>query len=66
MVLKPQEGQRKSDVYVPDDTNIYRVGHKLAKQILEACKHIETPVKEIIFDYSNNTHKNNCFRKAFR
>jgi ERCC4-related helicase len=63
MVLKPQEGQRKSDVYVPDDTNIYRVGHKLAKQILEACKHIETPVKEIIFDYSNTPTKITALEK---
>ncbi len=54
MILKPQEGHRKSDVHVPDDTNIYRVGHKLAKRILEACKAIKTPCKELVFDITNS------------
>jgi len=54
MILKPQEGQRKSDVHVPDDTNIYRVGHKLAKRILEACKAIKTPCNELAFDLTNS------------
>jgi len=54
MILKSKEGQRKSDVYIPDDTNIYRVGHKLAKHILTACKSIPTPCKEIVFDITNS------------
>ncbi len=53
MVLKPKEGQRKSDVFVPDDTNIYRVGHKLAQRILDECKGLQTPTREVLFDYSN-------------
>ncbi len=57
MILKPKQGQRKSDIDIPDDTNIYRVGHKLAKQILNACKKLNTPSKEIIFDYSNTPTK---------
>lgn len=57
IILKPKQGQRKSDIDVPDDTNIYRVGHKLAKQILNACKNLSTPSKEIIFDYSNTPTK---------
>jgi superfamily II DNA/RNA helicase len=57
MILKPAEGQRKSDVHVPNDTNIYRVGHKLAKRILEACKNTVTPCKEIVFDYTNTPTK---------
>lgn len=57
IILKPKQGQRKSDIDVPDDTNIYRVGHKLAKQILNACKKLTTPSKEIIFDYSNTPTK---------
>lgn len=57
MVLKPKEGQRKSDIDVPDDTNIYRVGHKLAKHILEACKQLPTASKELIFDYNNTPTK---------
>lgn len=57
IILKPKQGQRKSDIDIPDDTNIYRVGHKLAKQILNACKKLNTPSKEIIFDYSNTPTK---------
>lgn len=57
MVLKPKEGQRKSDIDVPDDTNIYRVGHKLAKHILEACKQLPTASKELVFDYNNTPTK---------
>ena len=57
MILKPKQGQRKSDIHIPDDTNIYRVGHKLAKQILNACKKLNTPTQEITFDYSNTPTK---------
>lgn len=57
MILKPAQGQRKSDIDVPDDTNIYRVGHKLAKEILNACKLISTEPKDLIFDYSSTSTK---------
>jgi ERCC4-related helicase len=57
MILKPKQGQRKSDIDVPDDTNIYRVGHKLAKEILGACKQLNTIPKELTFDYSNTPTK---------
>lgn len=57
MVLKSRQGQRKSDIDVPDDTNIYRVGHKLAIEILEACKQLNTEPKELTFDYSNTPTK---------
>ena len=53
MILKPQIGQRKSDIPIPDDTNIYRIGHPLAKQILENCRRTTTPVKQLTFDYTN-------------
>lgn len=57
MILKPRQGQRKSDIDVPDNTNIYRVGHKLAKEILGACKQLNTAPKELTFDYSNTPTK---------
>jgi superfamily II DNA/RNA helicase len=57
MILRPEEGKRKSDIHVPDDTNIYRIGHKLAKRILKACKVQSTPIKELIFDYTNTPTK---------
>lgn len=57
MILKSKNGQKKSDIEIPDDTNVYRVGHKLAKQILTACKNLPTSTKELIFDYSNTPTK---------
>ncbi|MEZ5056569.1 MAG: SNF2-related protein [Saprospiraceae bacterium] len=57
MVLKPKEGQRKSDIDVPDDTNIYRVGHRLAKAIIDNCKTLNTLPRELIFDYTNTPTK---------
>jgi len=53
IILKPQIGQRKSDIPIPDDTNIYRIGHPLAKQILENCRLATTPIKQLTFDYTN-------------
>jgi len=52
IILKPKLGQRKSDIPVPDDTNIYRIGHPLAKRILETCRRANTPVKQLTFDYT--------------
>ncbi len=54
MILKTNEHGRKSEIEIPDDTNIYRVGHKLAQRILQACKELETPAKEVVFDYTNS------------
>ena len=57
MILKPEEGKRKSEVFVPDDTNIYRSGHKLAQRILNECKNINTPCIEVTFNYTNTQTK---------
>jgi SNF2 family DNA or RNA helicase len=57
MILKAEEGKRKSEVFVPDDTNIYRSGHKLAQWILNECKNADTSCREITFDYSNTQTK---------
>jgi ERCC4-related helicase len=57
MILKAEEGKRKSEVFVPDDTNIYRSGHKLAQRILNECKELDTPVAEVTFDYTNTPTK---------
>lgn len=55
MILKTSETQKKSTISVPDDTNIYRVGHPLAQRILTQCKALDTPVKNVTFDYQNTT-----------
>lgn len=52
MILKAEEGKRKSDIYIPDETNIYRSGHKLAQRILNECKELHTPTIEVVFDYT--------------
>jgi hypothetical protein len=57
MVLKPFKGERKSEIDVPDDTNVYRINHRLAKEIIEACKRSLTPSKSLTFDYSNTPTK---------
>jgi hypothetical protein len=57
IILKPKQGERKSDINIPDDTNIYRVGHKLAKQILNACKSLPTSTCELVFNYTNTPTK---------
>ena len=55
MILKTSETQKKSTISVPDDTNIYRVGHPLAQRILYAMQSIGYPVKNVTFDYQNTT-----------
>lgn len=57
VILKTEEGKRKSEISVPEDTNIYRVGHKLAQRILKACKETVTPVRHVEFDYKNTQTK---------
>ena len=57
MILRPKEGQKKSEIHIPDDTNIFRIGHKLAQRILTACKENDTPTKEVVFDYTNTPTK---------
>jgi len=57
IILKTKEGKRKSEIVIPDDTNIYRAGHKLAQRILHTCKNQPTPSAEIIFDYTNTQTK---------
>jgi ERCC4-related helicase len=59
MILKPTNGQRKSDVLVPNNTNVYRVGHPLAQRIIHSCAEDLTPTCELIFDYANSPFKIN-------
>ena len=52
-MLRTEEGKKKSDIIVPDNTNIYRVGHKLAQRILQECKSLPTPIREVEFNYTD-------------
>ena len=40
-----------------DDSNIYRIGHPLAQNIIENCKSLSCLEKEIIFNYSDTPKK---------
>ena len=53
MILRSSSNQKKSEIEIADDSNIYRIGHPLAKRIIEACKSAKLPISEVIFDYSN-------------
>lgn len=57
MILKSSSGQKKSAIEIPEDINIYRVGHKLAQSILTSCKENETEEREITFNYSDSFSK---------
>ncbi|MGV8139252.1 MAG: SNF2-related protein [Mangrovibacterium sp.] len=56
LILRTKEGQKKSQIEIKDDTNVYRSGHPLAKRIIEACKNKKLQSRELIFDY-NGTGK---------
>lgn len=53
----PKEGERKSDVQVPDHAQIYRIGHPLAQSILKRSQQLCLPAHEVIFDYTSTPVK---------
>ena len=57
MVLKSDTKGKKLDQSIPDDTNIYRIGHTLAQRIIAECKNRETKNSLIHFDYTNTATK---------
>lgn len=57
MVLKSDDRGRKLDQTIPDDTNIYRIGHTLAQKIITECKVKETKPSVVHFDYTNTATK---------
>lgn len=57
MILRTNNFGKKSETVVPDETNIYRVGHPMAKRILKACKELETSIQSVSFDYSGTDTK---------
>ncbi|TYA53048.1 SNF2-related protein [Formosa maritima] len=53
-LLKSGDSIKKSQQELDNDANLYRIGHPLAKQIVEACKTKQLEVQKVIFDYSNH------------
>ncbi len=63
LILRSANGKKKSDIEVPEDTNVYRIGHKLAQRILNACKQQPTQTREVIFDYTGTPTKVSLLEK---
>jgi ERCC4-related helicase len=53
-LLKSGDAIKKSQQEIANDTNLYRVGHPLAEQIIKACKEIELTTQIVVFDYGNH------------
>ena len=56
-LLRTSAKQKKSEIALADDTNIYRSGHPLALMIIEACRSIPLNVRELQFDYTGTLKK---------
>lgn len=56
-MVVPKEGERKSDVQIPDHAQIYRVSHPLAQSILKRNLSLDLPSHEVIFDYTHTPVK---------
>lgn len=56
-MVVPREGERKSDVQIPDHAQVYRIGHPLAQSIIKNCLTLDLPSHEVIFDYTHTPVK---------
>lgn len=56
-MIMPKEGEQKTHVNIPENAQVYRVGHPLAQEILHQCMEAQTPVREITFDYTHTESK---------
>ena len=54
VILRPGEGRYKSDLEIPDKSNIYRSGHPLARRLLQACAQQDLSHAQITFDHSGS------------
>jgi len=53
-LLRTNNDRKKSDIDIAENTNIYRIGHPLAQQIIDACKIENTPPAKITFNYTDS------------
>lgn len=56
-MVVPKEGERKSDVQIPDHAQVYRVGHPLAQSILKNHLSLDLPLHEVVFNYTHTPVK---------
>ena len=56
-MVVPKDGERKSDILIPDHAQVYRIGHPLAQSIINNNLRLDLPSNEIIFDYTHTPVK---------
>lgn len=56
-MVVPKEGEKKSNVMIPEHAQIYRIGHPLAQKILNQYMEIPLQSRNVTFDYSNTPVK---------
>lgn len=56
-MVVPKDGERKSDVQIPDHAQVYRIGHPLAQSIIKNNLTLDLPSHEVIFDYTHTPIK---------
>ena len=56
-MVVPKDGERKSDVQIPDHAQVYRIGHPLAQSIIKNNLSLDLPSHEVIFDYTHTPVK---------
>ena len=56
-MVMPKEGEKKSNVVLPDNAQVYRIGHPLAQTIVQKNIEASTPPCEVVFDYTNTPTK---------
>lgn len=56
-MVVPKDGERKSDVQIPDHAQVYRIGHPLAQSIIKNNLTLELSSHEVIFDYTHTPIK---------
>jgi SNF2 family DNA or RNA helicase len=56
-LLRSTQENRKSEIILDDDTNIYRNGHPLARKIIDTCRNKALNVRELKFGYTASPKK---------
>ena len=56
-MVVPKDGEKKSDVVLPNHAQVYRIGHPLAQNILNEFKKLKLSCDEVVFDYTHTPVK---------
>lgn len=53
-LLNADTGTRRSQLAIPEHTQIYRVGHPLARHIIAEYINADLPCRDVVFDYTHS------------